>query len=203
MNLNDQGFIVGSDIPVLSQATHLVTKNNLLGPFPIETKQIVLGMGCFWGTEKLFYNLSGIYITAAGYSNGITENPTYEQVCSGRTGHAETVLIVYYPNTLNLKNILKIFFEMHDPTQLNRQGNDIGTQYRSILTYETEEERLLMTEVLEKYNKNISAVKNREIKTFIQPRTKFFYAEELHQQYLIKNPHGYCNHGYNGVSCNL
>lgn len=203
MKLFNKSPIEGSDRPLLDQATHLVTQNSLFPPFPPETRQIVLGMGCFWGAEKIFYKLDGIYITAVGYSGGTVKNPTYEEVCTGSTGHAEAVLIVYFPQLLALKSILKLFFEMHDPTQLNRQGNDIGTQYRSLLTYETNEEKIQMEDALNMYNDTLKQAKKREVVTVIEPRGEFYYAEEYHQQYLIKNPYGYCNHGFNGVSCNL
>jgi peptide-methionine (S)-S-oxide reductase len=198
---SQEDYLQGSKGIRSQETLHLITSNSLYPPFPNDTDSLVLGMGCFWGAEKLFYKLNGIYVTAVGYSGGVTTNPSYEQVCTGKTGHAEVVLIVFYPQIITLNELLKIFWENHDPTQLNKQGNDVGTQYRSLLTYKNMDEKLLMEKSYTTYNSAITKIKKSEIKTEIVERSDFYYAEQYHQQYLIKNPYGYCNHGFNGVTC--
>ena len=167
-----------------------------LGP---ESKKILLGMGCFWGAERLFWNLPGIKLTAVGYSGGDTKNPSYESVCSGITGHAEVVLAVYDEKEIPLNEVLKCFWVNHDPTQLNRQGNDIGTQYRSCIYVYNEDQRLCAVTSKEKYQEHLDKAGLGTIRTEIQKVSEFYYAEEYHQQYLHKNPNGYCGLKGTGV----
>ena len=180
---------------------HFVLGTPLEPPFPEGLEQVVFGMGCFWGAERKFWTAEGVYTTAVGYAGGITPNPTYEEVCSGRTGHAEVVLVVFDPKVTSIEEMLRVFWENHDPTQGMRQGNDVGSQYRStIYTYDAaqanaaEESRAQFEERLHEANYG-------DITTEIAPATTFYYAEDYHQQYLAKNPSGYCGLGGTGVSC--
>jgi peptide-methionine (S)-S-oxide reductase len=181
-------------------------RNAVLGtpmkpPFPEGLEQAVVALGCFWGAEKAFWNLPGVYTTAVGYAGGFTPNPTYEEVCSGRTGHTEAVLVVFDPAKISYAEILKTFWESHDPTQGMRQGNDVGTQYRSaILTTSDEQHRIAETSKAQ-YAEQLKAAGYGEITTEIEPLEHFYYAEDYHQQYLHKNPFGYCGLGGTGVSC--
>jgi peptide-methionine (S)-S-oxide reductase len=170
-------------------------------PFPEGTRRAAFGMGCFWGAERGFWELDGVYVTAAGYAGGETPDPSYEQVCSGRTGHAETVLVVYDPAVVSYEQLLSVFWEGHDPTQGNRQGNDVGSQYRSMVFYADEDQREAAERSRERYQQKLSDSGFGTITTEIEPLREFYYAEDYHQQYLHKVPNGYCGHGETGVSC--
>ena len=180
---------------------HSVLGTSMLEPFPADCEQVVLGLGCFWGAERKFWNLEGVYTTAAGYAAGHTLNPSYQEVCSGMTGHNEVVLVVYDPAVISLQSLLKVFWESHDPTQGMRQGNDQGTQYRSGIYYSDESQRQQVLSSKQQYQANLSAQGLNIITTDIQAAGEFFYAEDDHQQYLAKNPAGYCGLGGTGVLC--
>jgi peptide-methionine (S)-S-oxide reductase len=182
-------------------AHHEVNGHPLTGPFPAGLEQVVFGLGCFWGAERLFWNLPGVYTTSVGYAGGYTPNPTYEEVCSGRTGHTEAVLVVYAPKVIGFDALLKAFWEGHDPTQGMRQGNDTGTQYRSAIYATTPEQRRAAEQSRDAYQKRLDAAGHGKITTEIADAGPFYYAEDYHQQYLAKNPHGYCGLGGTGVSC--
>lgn len=177
-------------------AIHYVNGSSMKPPFPEGSEVISFGMGCFWGSERVFWKLPGVITTAAGYQGGLTENPTYTEVCSGRTGHTEAALVVYDPSVITLDEILKHFWEQHDPTQVNRQGNDRGTQYRSGIYWATEAQRDIATASKESYGAGLTEAGFGPIATEIEPAGPFYYADEYHQQYLAKNPNGYCNHGF-------
>lgn len=181
---------------------HFVNHHPLSGPFPPGLEQAVFGMGCFWGAERRFWRLGeGVFVTAVGYAGGTTENPSYEQVCTGRTGHAEVVLVVYDPARISFEELLRTFWESHDPTQGDRQGNDIGTQYRSAI-FCCSQEQLRMAEASRRaYGEALRAKGYGPITTQIAPAPPFYYAEAYHQQYLAKNPDGYCGLGGTGVAC--
>ncbi|ACU95170.1 peptide-methionine (S)-S-oxide reductase MsrA [Saccharomonospora viridis] len=170
-------------------------------PFPEGMRTAVFGLGCFWGAERLFWQTPGVYSTAVGYSGGYTPNPTYEEVCTSLTGHAEVVLVVFDPQQVSYESLLKVFWEGHDPTQGMRQGNDIGTQYRSAIYYANDEQLKAAESSREAFQKALSAAGYGEITTEIAPLREFYYAEDYHQQYLYKVPHGYCGIGGTGVSC--
>jgi peptide-methionine (S)-S-oxide reductase len=180
---------------------HAVLGTPLKPPFPEEYEQAILGLGCFWGAERVFWRAPGVYTTAVGYSGGFTPNPTYEEVCSGRTGHAEVVLVVFDPAKTSYEEILRLFWENHDPTQGMRQGNDIGTQYRSAIYYTTEEQRAVAEATRAAFGERLRAARYPEITTEIAQAGPFYHAEDYHQQYLEKNPRGYCGLGGTGVSC--
>ncbi|MGW5557375.1 peptide-methionine (S)-S-oxide reductase MsrA [Micromonospora sp. NPDC003944] len=182
---------------------HEVLGTPLQGPFPEGLQVAVFGMGCFWGAERLFWTLPGVYTTSAGYAGGITKNPTYEETCSGRTGHAEVVQVVYDPSKINYEDLLKVFWENHDPTQGMRQGNDVGTQYRSAIYTTTDEQRTIAESSRDAFQPIVTRAGKGEITTEIAPLGSYYFAEDYHQQYLAptKNPNGYCNHGPNGLSC--
>ena len=181
--------------------THFVNGQPLKGPFPDHLEQAMFGMGCFWGVERLFWQLPGVYTTAVGYAAGFTPNPTYQEVCTGKTGHNEVVLVVFDPDQISYQELLNTFWEGHNPTQGMRQGNDMGTQYRSgIYTYGDEQSELARTSMAP-YQSALAAAGYGEITTEILPAPKFYYAEEYHQQYLEKNPGGYCGLGGTGVTC--
>jgi peptide-methionine (S)-S-oxide reductase len=174
------------------------------GPLEPEGKHLahaLFGMGCFWGAERMFWQLPGVVSTAVGYAGGHTPNPTYEEVCSGRTGHAEVVRVAYDPSQIGYDALLKVFWEGHDPTQGMRQGHDIGTQYRSAIYYSTDEQRQLAEQSRESYARELERAGFGSITTELAPAPPFYYAEAYHQQYLAKNPNGYCGHGGTGVSC--
>ena len=180
---------------------HFVNGNRLEAPFPEGTERAVFGMGCFWGAEKAFWNLPGVYTTAVGYAGGFTPNATYEEVCSGLTGHTEAVLVVFDPSVISYEELLKAFWESHDPTQGMRQGNDVGTQYRSaIYTYGELQEKSARAS-RDAYQERLRAAGYDDITTEIREAPEFYYAEDYHQQYLAKNPNGYCGLGGTGVSC--
>jgi peptide-methionine (S)-S-oxide reductase len=186
-------------MPVPEQ--HFVSGNPLVGPWPDRYEQIVVGMGCFWGAERLFWQTPGVWSTFVGYAGGYTPHPTYEEVCSGQTGHTEVVGIVFDPTTISLEHVLKIFWEGHDPTQGMRQGNDIGTQYRSAIYFDGDQQRTIAETTRDLYAERVAAAGFGEITTEIAPLTAFYYAEPYHQQYLGKNPNGYCGIGGTGVAC--
>ncbi|MGZ4450921.1 MAG: peptide-methionine (S)-S-oxide reductase MsrA [Nocardioides sp.] len=193
--------IEGRPEPMPVPAAHTVLGTPLTGPFPDGHEVAYVGMGCFWGAERFFWKLPGVWTTAVGYQGGHTPNPTYEETCTGRTGHTEAVLVVYDPAVLSYERLLKTFWENHDPTQGMRQGNDVGTQYRSAV-YTTSDEQLAVARASrEAYQEALTRAGRGTISTEIVPAGPFYYAEGYHQQYLDKNPNGYCNHGFNGVSC--
>ena len=186
-------------MPVPSE--HYVLGTPLEPPFPDGTERAVFGMGCFWGAERGFWELDGVYTTAVGYAGGYTPNATYEEVCSGRTGHNEVVLVVFRPEELGYEDLLRAFWEGHDPTQGMRQGNDVGTQYRSGIYTFDEAQREAASASRERYQRELSAAGLGRITTEIVPAPEFYYAEDYHQQYLAKNPGGYCGLGGTGVAC--
>lgn len=192
----------GRPDPIPTAEKHFVNGRPLKGPYPDGLEQAVFGMGCFWGAERKFWQLSdGIWITASGYAGGYTPNPTYEEVCSGGTGHAEVVLVVYDPKVISYEKLLKTFWENHDPTQGMRQGNDIGTQYRSAIYTTSPEQRRLAEASKEIFQRVLSANGFGPITTEIKDLTEFYFAEDYHQQYLHKVPDGYCGFGGTGVGC--
>lgn len=180
---------------------HSVLGTSLLGPFPQGSERAIFGMGCFWGAERLFWQLDGVITTAVGYSGGYTPNPTYEETCSGQTGHTEVVLVVFDPKVIAYHDLTKVFWENHDPTQGMRQGNDVGTQYRSALYYTNENQRQIALATKAAYNEELSRAGYSTITTEIDNAGPFYYAEAFHQQYLHKNPFGYCGIAGTGVSC--
>ncbi|MBV9820504.1 MAG: peptide-methionine (S)-S-oxide reductase MsrA [Solirubrobacterales bacterium] len=188
-----------SEMPVADR--HTVLGTPLRPPFPEGYEQIVVGMGCFWGAERVFWTAPGVYTTAVGYAGGYTPNPTYEEVCSASTGHTEVVLVVFDPVRTSYEEMLRLFWENHDPTQGMRQGNDRGTQYRSAIYYDTEAHGELARASRDAYHARLQAQGYPEITTEIAPSVPFYYAENYHQQYLDKNPWGYCGLGGTGVSC--
>jgi len=193
----------GRDQPLPVPARHAVLDAPLEPPFPEGFETAVFGMGCFWGAERIFWQAPGVYTTAVGYAGGYTPNPTYEEVCSARTGHAEVVLVVFDPAQTSYNDLLKLFWENHDPTQGMRQGNDLGTQYRSAIYYTTAAQRDAAEASRTMYSERLHEAGYGDITTEIAQAGPFYYAESYHQQYLDKNPGGYCNHGFNGVSCPL
>ncbi len=182
-------------------ARHAVLGNPLRPPFPDGFETAVFGMGCFWGPERLFWELPGVWTTAVGYAGGETPNPTYEEVCSGRTGHAEAVLVVFDPARISYAELLRAFWEGHDPTQGMRQGNDVGSQYRSAAYWAGEAQRAAVETTREAYQARLREAGMGEITTEVAQAGPFYYAEDYHQQYLAKNPNGYCGLGGTGVSC--
>jgi len=178
---------------------HLVLGTPLVGPFPEGTEQAVFGMGCFWGAERKFWTLEGVITTAVGYAGGFTPNPTYHEVCGGRTGHAEVVLVVFDPKRVTYVDLLRVFWESHDPTQGMRQGNDVGTQYRSAIYTSSDPQRLQAEASRTAYQQMLTGAGYGTITTEIAPAGPFFYAEPYHQQYLAANPNGYCGLGGTGV----
>ncbi len=180
---------------------HAVLGASLTPPFPEGLETAIFGLGCFWGAERKFWQTPGVYTTAVGYAAGHTPNPTYEEVCSGRTGHGEVVLVVFDPTVTSYEALLRIFWESHDPTQGMRQGNDVGTQYRSGIYVTSEAQRQAAEVSRDAYQRGLTAAGYGEITTEIVPAPEFFYAEDYHQQYLAKNPGGYCGIGGTGVSC--
>jgi peptide-methionine (S)-S-oxide reductase len=187
------------EMPVAER--HAVLGTPLRPPFPEGFEQAIVGMGCFWGAERVFWQAPGVYTTAVGYAGGFTPNPTYEEVCSGRTGHAEVVLVVFDPAKTSYEEILRLFWENHDPTQGMRQGNDAGTQYRSAIYVTSDEQRRVAEATRDAFSERLRKAGYPEITTEIAPAGRFYYAEDYHQQYLEKNPWGYCGLGGTGVSC--
>jgi peptide-methionine (S)-S-oxide reductase len=182
-------------------AAHEVLGNPIAPPFPDGLEQAIVGLGCFWGAERIFWQAPGVYTTAVGYAGGFTPNPTYEEVCSGRTGHTEAVLVVFDPEQTSYDEILRLFWEGHDPTQGMRQGNDQGTQYRSAIYTTDEAQRVAAEASRERFQQELAKAGYGEISTEIAEAGPFYYAEPYHQQYLAKNPNGYCGLGATGVSC--
>ena len=180
---------------------HFVSGARIVPPFPDGMKLAQFGLGCFWGAERKMWQVPGVYATAVGYSGGITPNPTYEEVCSGRTGHTEAVLVVYDPKVTSYETLLRVFWESHDPTQGMRQGNDVGTQYRSAIYWYDDEQRRAAEASRDRYQQALAKRGYDPITTEIAPAPEFYYAEAYHQQYLAKNPGGYCGLGGTGVSC--
>ena len=191
----------GREQPMPVAATHFVNGNPIKPPFPDNLKQVIFGLGCFWGAERKFWQVAGVYTTAVGYAAGHTPNPSYQEVCTGQTGHNEVVLVVYDPAIVSFEELLRVFWEAHDPTQGMRQGNDVGTQYRSgIYTFDDQQQR--QAEISRtQYQQQLDTAGYGAITTEIKAAGEFFYAEDYHQQYLAKNPGGYCGLGGTGVSC--
>jgi len=191
----------GRDTPMPVPDAHFVHAHPLTPPFPDHMAKAVFGLGCFWGAERLFWEQPGVYTTAVGYAGGHTPNPTYQEVCSGQTGHNEVVLVVFDPAQISYARLLMLFWEGHDPTQGMRQGNDVGTQYRSgIYTFDDEQQRAACAS-RDDYQRALAESGYSAITTEILPAPEFYYAEDYHQQYLAKNPGGYCGHGGTGVRC--
>ena len=190
------------DVPRRSmfRPAHFVNGNPLVGPFPEGTETAVFGMGCFWGAERRFWKMDGVYSTSAGYAGGYTPNPTYEEVCTGRTGHSEVVLVAYRPEEVSYEALLKVFWETHDPTQGMQQGNDIGSQYRSAIYTTTDEQLEIAKWSRDKYQAELTPLGFDDITTEITPLGEYYYAEDYHQQYLAKNPHGYDCHANTGIA---
>ncbi|OYX03654.1 MAG: peptide-methionine (S)-S-oxide reductase [Caulobacter vibrioides] len=191
----------GRAAPIPTAQTHFINGHALKGPYPEGLETAIVAMGCFWGVERVFWQVPGVYVTAAGYAAGITPNPTYEEVCTGRTGHTEVVLVVFDPKVVSYEALLKTFWENHDPTQGMRQGNDIGTQYRSGLYVTSDAQAAAAAESKAAYQQALSARGLGTITTEIAPAGPFYFAEDYHQQYLAKNPNGYCGIGGTGVVC--
>ena len=191
----------GRDEPMPVPDVHYVNGKPLQGPFPDGMQQAIFGMGCFWGVERRFWGLDGVYTTAAGYAAGHTPNPTYREVCSGQTGHNEVVLVVFDPEIISYAELLQNFWEGHNPTQGMRQGNDLGTQYRSGIYTFGEAQQALAAQTRDAFQEALSESGYGQITTEILPAPAFYYAEDYHQQYLAKNPGGYCGLGGTGVSC--
>ena len=183
--------------------THCVTNNATVGPFPENLEVAIFAMGCFWGAERRFWQQDGVWSTQVGYAGGFTKNPTYKQVCAGRTGHTEVVQVVFDPETITYAQLLKVFWEAHDPTQGNRQGNDVGTQYRSAIYVTTDAQLQQATESSEQFQEGLSAKGYGDITTEIAQDVVFYYAEDYHQQYLHKNLNGYCGLRGTGVECRI
>lgn len=191
----------GRGDPIPTARSHYVSGHALHGPYPAGLETAMFGMGCFWGAERLFWETDGVYVTAAGYAGGHTPNPTYEETCTGLTGHAEVVLVVYDPKIVPFSELLRIFWESHDPTQGMRQGNDVGTTYRSAIYTYTPEQFAQAHASKDAYQKSLAAAGRDRITTEIREAPEFYFAEEEHQQYLAKNPYGYCGLKGTGVAC--
>jgi peptide-methionine (S)-S-oxide reductase len=191
----------GRQQPIPTADVHFVNGTHIQGPYPEGMQLAQFAMGCFWGVERLFWTIPGVWVTAAGYVAGATPNPTYEEVCSGRTGHTEAVLVVYDPKVVTYSELLKVFWEGHDPTQGMRQGNDIGTQYRSGIYPQNDLQAQAAEDSREMYQEALAAKGYGKVTTEIAPAGPFYFAEDYHQQYLAKNPGGYCGIGGTGVTC--
>jgi peptide-methionine (S)-S-oxide reductase len=202
--VSEQDALPGREQPLRITERHIVLGTPMQGPFPEGVERAIFGMGCFWGAERIFWQAPGVYTTAVGYAGGITPNPTYEEVCSGRTGHAEVVLVAFDSAATGYQEMLRLFWEGHDPTQGMRQGNDVGSQYRSLILYEDDAQREAALASRETYQRMLAASGHGQITTEIEPggaTHPFYYAEDHHQQYLEKNPGGYCGLGGTGVAC--
>jgi peptide-methionine (S)-S-oxide reductase len=197
--ISPEKALPGRDTPLTVDDTHFVNQSSISAAPTTDQAEILIGMGCFWGAERLFWQLDGVVSTSVGYSGGYTENPTYEEVCSGKTGHAEVVRVVYSPEKLSLQQLLTHFWERHDPTQGMQQGNDIGTQYRSALYVYDQTQMNTACESKEAYQNLLGSDEKQQITTEILPAGKYYFAETYHQQYLAKNPEGYCGLGGTGV----
>ena len=191
----------GTEIPTAE--THYVNGNRLKGPYPQGSAKAIFALGCYWGAERKFWTVPGVWVTAVGNAGGFTPNPTYEEVCSGGTGHAESVLVVYEPGKVSYETLLKTFWEAHDPTQVMRQGNDVGSQYRSAIYWTTPAQRDAALASKAEYEKALAAKGYGKVSTEIAEAGPFYFAETYHQQYLAKNPHGYCGLGGTGVTCQI
>jgi len=199
--ISAEDALPGRDNPIPVPARHQVLGTSLTGPYPAGTEVSEFALGCFWGEERTFWQVPGVVSTAVGYEGGYTPNPTYEEVCTGRTGHAESVRVVFDPARVSYPQLLKVFWESHDPTQGMRQGNDIGSQYRSAIFYKSPAQEAAARESAAEFQKRLTQSGYGEIKTQIVPASEFYFAEEYHQQYLDKVPHGYCPDHSTGVSC--
>ncbi|WP_312357701.1 peptide-methionine (S)-S-oxide reductase MsrA [Agrobacterium sp.] len=200
----EETALPGREEALVVPENHFVNGRPLKGPYPDGLEIIYLGMGCFWGAERLFWQTPGVWVTAVGYAGGFTENPTYQETTTGQTGHAEVVKVVYDPAVISLSGLLRIFFEEHDPTQGMRQGNDVGTTYRSTIYATTEGQLQQAQKARDTFQQALEAAGHaRSITTEIGPLETFYYAEDYHQQYLAKNPGGYCGLRGTGVSCNI
>jgi len=197
----DANALPGRAAAIPTAETHFINKNPLKGPYPDGFETAVFGAGCFWGVERKFWNLPGVYVTAVGYAGGVTPNPTYEEACSGRTGHTEAVLVVYDPSAISYDELLKAFWEGHNPTQGMRQGNDVGSQYRSAIYTTSDAQANAAAASKTAYEKALNARGFGAVTTEIKPAGEFYFAEDYHQQYLARNPNGYCGVGGTGVSC--
>jgi len=195
------GALPGRPDPLPTAERHFINDASLKGPYPPGSEIAEFGAGCFWGVEKTFWQLPGVVVTAVGYQGGHTPNPTYEEVCSGRTGHAEVVRVVFDPSRISYPEVLKAFWEEHDPTQEMRQGNDVGTQYRSVIFTQNDDQRSAAEASREMYQAELTKAGYGRIATQIQPAPDFYFAEDYHQQYLSKNPRGYCPDHSTGVAC--
>jgi peptide-methionine (S)-S-oxide reductase len=196
-----EAALPGRAHPIPTADTHYVNRHPLKGPYPEGLETAVFAMGCFWGVERIFWKLPGVWVTAVGYVAGVTPNPTYEEVCSGHTGHTEAVLVVFDPKAITYAELLKVFWESHDPTQGMRQGNDVGTQYRSGIYVANDAQAQAAEASRSAYQQALTAKGYGTVTTEIAPAGPFYFAEDYHQQYLAKNPHGYCGIGGTGVSC--
>ena len=196
-----ENALPGRDEPIAVPERHLVLGTPLVPPFPEGTERAIFGMGCFWGAERMFWQAPGVYTTAAGYAGGSTPNPSYREVCSGTTGHAEVVLAVFHPEQTSYDELLRIFWEGHDPTQGMRQGNDVGTQYRSAIYWTSAAQQEAALASRARFQQELARAGYGEITTEIAEAGPFYYAEDYHQQYLAANPNGYCGLGGTGVSC--
>ena len=199
--VTEQDALPGRTETIRVPAAHEVLGNPLLPPFPDGMEQVVIGMGCFWGAERMFWQLPGVWTTAVGYAGGFTRNPLYEEVCTGRTGHTEVVLVVFDPTVTSYGEMLRTFWEGHDPTQGFRQGNDVGTQYRSAIYFMDDRQQQIAGASRDMFQGALDAAGAARITTEIAPAGPFYYAEGYHQQYLAKNPNGYCGLGGTGVTC--
>ncbi|MCH4813196.1 peptide-methionine (S)-S-oxide reductase MsrA [Vreelandella neptunia] len=200
-NASASRVLPGRDTPIETSDVHTINGHSLHPPFPSGYEDIVLGMGCFWGVERLFWQLPGVYVTAAGYAGGETPNPTYDETCTGRTGHTEVVRVVYDPKQVGLETLLQVFWEQHDPTQGNRQGNDVGSQYRSAIFTTSQAQLEAAQQSAAAYQQALDEAGRGAITTEIKLLDTFYYAEAYHQQYLDKNPNGYCGLKGTGVTC--
>jgi peptide-methionine (S)-S-oxide reductase len=199
--VSSEDALKGRDAAMPVAGSHVVLGTPIAPPFPDGMEQAIFGLGCFWGAERKFWETDGVYTTAVGYAGGFTPNPTYEEVCSGRTGHTEAVLVVFDPARVSYDQLLKVFWEAHNPTEGMRQGNDVGTQYRSAIFTTSDAQAEAAARSRDMFQKALDASGYGEITTEIAPAGPFFYAEDYHQQYLAKNPNGYCGLGGTGVSC--
>jgi peptide-methionine (S)-S-oxide reductase len=193
----------GRAAPIATASHHFVNGRPLKGPYPAGLETAIFGLGCFWGAERKFWQLDGVYVTAVGYAGGLTPNPTYEEVCTGETGHNEVVLVVFDPLKISYEELLKAFWESHDPTQGMRQGNDVGTQYRSAIYVTSDAQHHAAMASKASYNKSLAAKGFGPVTTEILAAPEFYFAEDYHQQYLAKNPSGYCGLGGTGVTCEI
>ena len=193
----------GRPAPIDRPTVHVALETPIAGPWPPGVEVAYFGLGCFWGAERLFWQIEGVYSTAVGYQGGLTENPTYDEVCSGRTGHNEMVLVAYHSEKMSYNSLLRVFWEAHDPTQGMRQGNDVGTQYQSAIYWTSEAQRAQAEESAARYGEALRAAGRGPVTTELRAAPQFYYAESYHQQYLHKNPDGYCGLRGTGVACAL